>query len=394
MIIERTKCHEAADGTVSIDRSYQVPELPKHLEPPAVKILALTKYSPRAASTRQRFVQYERVLAAAGITVDYSTFFDDDHLDRLVAGRGPSYLSVLRGYIRRLWALLFWARRYDGLWVHYEIFPYLPGVFERLGKWTGKPIIVDYDDATFHIYDSSPHALVRRFLSRKLVPLWESASASCCGNAYLQGVVSQHCPHTIVLPTVVDTARYVPASHEHDQPLVIGWIGSPSTWEFVRPLLPMLRKLVEEFGIIFRAVGAGDAARRDLFPGLDFVTWSEAREVAMVQSMDIGIMPVTDGKFERGKCGYKLVQYMACGIPVVASPVGVNRSIVETGPTGFLARDDSEWRDALVRLINDPKLRATLGQMGRSRAVTDFSLEGQANRLVEVFHSVIKAESR
>jgi glycosyltransferase involved in cell wall biosynthesis len=112
----------------------------------------------------------------------------------------------------------------------------------------------------------------------------------------------------------------------------------------------------------------------------------------MVQNMDIGIMPVPDGFFERGKCGYKLVQYMACGKPVVASPVGVNRSMVELGPTGFLAQSDSEWRDALVQLISDPGLRASFGQMGRARAVADFSLAGQADRLVELFQSVVKVE--
>lgn len=362
-------------------------------DPLAVKILALTKYGSQAASTRQRFTQYEPALAAAGMAVDYSTFFDNDHLDRLIAGRGASYLAALRGYARRARAVLA-ARDYDALWVHYELFPYLPGAFERIGKWAGIPIVVDYDDATFHIYDTSRHSLVRRLLSHKLVPLLESASAACCGNSYLHDYVSQYCQHTIILPTVVDTNRYIPVGRENAGPVVIGWIGSPSTWEFVRPLLPLLRSLVEEFGVIFRAVGAGDGAKRDLFPGLDLVTWSEASEIAMVQNMDIGIMPVPDGSFERGKCGYKLVQYMACGKPVVASPVGVNRSMVELGPTGFLAQSDSEWRDALVQLISDPRLRASLGQTGRARAVADFSLAGQSGRLVELFQSVVKVETR
>jgi glycosyltransferase involved in cell wall biosynthesis len=356
-----------------------------------MKILALTKYGSQAASTRQRFTQYEPALAAAGMAVDFSTFFDNDHLDRLIAGRRASYFAAMRGYVRRLRAVLA-ARDYDALWVHYELFPYLPGAFERIGKWAGKPIVVDYDDATFHTYDNSRHSLVRRLLSQKLVPLLKNASAACCGNLYLRDYVSQYCQHTIVLPTVVDTNRYIPVERENAGPVVIGWIGSPSTWEFVRPVLPLLRNLVEEFGVIFRAVGAGDGAKRDLFPGLDLVNWSEAREIAMVQNMDIGIMPVTDGLFERGKCGYKLVQYMACGIPVVASPVGVNRSMVELGPTGFLARSDSEWRDGLVQLISDPGLRASLGQKGRARAVADFSLAGQADRLVELFQSVIKGE--
>lgn len=363
------------------------------LDQAAVKLLALTKYGSQAASTRQRFTQYEPALAAAGIAVDYSTFFDNDHLDRLTAGRGASRLAAMRGYLRRL-GMLIATRKYDALWVHYEIFPYLPGAMERLGKWTGKPIVVDYDDATFHTYDASPYPLVRRLLSHKLVPLLRSASASCCGNAYLQDYASQYCQRTIILPTVVDTDRYVPIGRENASPLVIGWIGSPSTWAFVRPLLPLLRSLVEEFGVVIRAVGAGDAAARDRFPGLELVEWSESSEIPAVQEMDIGIMPVGDGPFERGKCGYKLIQYMACGLPVVASPVGVNQIIVEPGRNGYLASNDGDWRDAVVKLIKDPGLRATLGQTGRARAVADFSLAGQAPRLVELFQTVVRAETR
>ena len=358
-----------------------------------MKILALTKYGSQAASTRQRFTQYEPALAAAGMTVHHSTFFCNDHLDRLIAGRGASYLAALRGYVRRMRAMLS-ARNYDALWVHYELFPYLPGAFEGIGKLAGIPIVVDYDDATFHIYDRANNSLVRTFLSNKLVPLLESASAATCGNVYLYDYVSRYCQNTIVLPTVVDTDRYIPVGGENGGPVVIGWIGSPSTWEFVRPLLPLLRSMTAEFGVIFRAIGAGDGAERDIFPGLELVTWSEASEIAAVQDMDIGIMPVPDRPFERGKCGYKLVQYMACGLPVVASPVGVNRSIVESGKNGYLARSDIEWRNALVQLIKDAELRATLGRAGRARAVADFSLTGQAPRLVKLFQSLFEVQVR
>lgn len=358
-----------------------------------MKVLALTKYGSQAASTRQRFIQYEPALAEAGIAVKYSPFFANDHLNRLIAGRGVSRLAALGGYLRRF-RMMIAARNYDVLWVHYELFPYLPGAMEHLGRWAGKPIVVDYDDATFHTYDASPNPVVRLLLSGKLLPLLRGASAACCGNAYLQEYAAQYCEHTIILPTVVDTERYVPTGRGEAAPLVIGWIGSPSTWEFVRPLLPLLRGLAEEFGVVIRAVGAGDAAERDLFAGLELVEWSEESEISAVQGMDIGIMPVRDGPFERGKCGYKLIQYMACGLPVVASPVGVNRTIVDPGHNGYLASKHAEWRDALVKLIMDRDLRATFGQKGRERAVSNFSLSRQAPRLVELIQSVGKVGKR
>jgi len=142
--------------------------------------------------------------------------------------------------------------------------------------------------------------------------------------------------------------------------------------------------------IRIRAVGAGAKAKADAFDGLEFVEWSEASEVAQVQGMDIGIMPLLDRPFERGKSGYKLIQYMACGLPVVASPVGVNSDIVRIGENGFLASDPEQWSTSLQALIEDPGLRSRLGQAGRARVEMDYSLASQAPRLVEVFREVIR----
>lgn len=353
-----------------------------------MKILALTKYGSLAASSRQRFMQYDPALAAAGMSVDYAPFLGNDHMERLVAGRRTPLRAVVRAYAGRLRSLAS-AGRYDALWVQYELFPYWPGFLERIATLWGKPIVLDYDDAIFHMYDKAPNALVRTMLGSKLVPLLRSATACCCGNDYLRDYAARHCNHTIVLPTVVDTDIYVPPSDRATGgPVVVGWIGSPSTWPNVRPLLPMLQELVRDHGIVVRAVGAGAGAERDGFPGLDFIEWSEASEVADVQSFDIGIMPLRDQPFERGKCGYKLIQYMACGKPVVAAPVGVNMDIVREGENGYLVETPEAWRNALIKLVHDPELRKRMGDAGRKRAVRDYSLASQAPRLVDLFRSL------
>jgi glycosyltransferase involved in cell wall biosynthesis len=192
------------------------------------------------------------------------------------------------------------------------------------------------------------------------------------------------------LPTVVDTDAYLPAAPDSEQtrPVTIGWIGSPSTWVLVRPYLGLLAELADNLGIEVRVVGAGVAAETDIFPGLRLIEWTEESEIAEVQKMDIGIMPVWDGPFQRGKCGYKLIQYMACGLPVVASPIGVNREIVREGENGFLASSVDEWRAALTRLILDAELRARLGRAGRLRAEQHYSLKAHAPRLVELLGRV------
>lgn len=355
-----------------------------------MKVLAFLKYGSLAASTRQRLVQYEPSLAGAGIEVEYLPLLDNDHLRRLAAGRKASPTVTARRYVHRMYQLLT-RRDFDLLWVHCELFPYLPGLFERLAAATGKPIVFDYDDAIFHMYDSSGNPVVRALLGRKLQPLLKRASLCCCGNRYLLDYASRFSPDTMLLPTVVDTEIYRPAEpRPPSAPVTIGWIGSPSTWPYVRPLLPLLRELAETGGVRVRVVGAGPGARADAFPGLDLVEWCEESEVDEVRAMDIGIMPLPDDIWARGKCGYKLIQYMACALPVVASPVGVNCEIIAPGDNGFLADGEQEWRDALVRLIDDAELRRTYGAAGRRRVEELYSLQVHAPRLVAALRSLAR----
>lgn len=352
-----------------------------------MRVLALAKYGAEAASTRQRLLQYIPSLAKAGIAVDWHAILDDDYVRALAHALRPSRASIARGYARRLTHLA-GARRYDVLWVYAELFPYLPAAFERLAFAPCIPVIYDFDDAFFHQYDAHRSSAVRRMLSGKLEPLVAGADACCCGNRYLQDYAARLNDRTIVLPTVVDTDVYRPATARGDAPVTIGWIGTPSTWAYVRPMLPLLAEIVAAHGVRLRVVGAGPAAARDGVAGLELAEWSEATEVAEVQGFDIGIMPLPDERWARGKSGYKLIQYMACGVPVVASPVGVNAEIVTPGEVGYLAADEGAWREALARLIGDAALRARMSAAARARAEARYSLRSQAPRLVELLRSL------
>lgn len=355
-----------------------------------MKVLALTKYDARAASTRQRFVQHVPHLSAHGIEVEISPLLGDAYLRKLAQGVSTSRAAILPRYLSRARRLL--RKDFDLLWVQYDVFPYLPGLFDRLAGFGGKPIVCDFDDAIFHLYDQHKRALVRGLLGRKLAPLLSRAAACICGNAYLQAYASQYCANSVVIPTVVDTARYLPAPHPagREAKPVVGWIGSPSTWANVEPLLPTILPLLAELNAEFHVVGAGPAARG--IAGVTAIEWSEESEIAAVQAMDIGIMPLLDRPFQRGKCGYKLIQYMACGLPVIASPVGVNRTIVDDEATGLLADGPGDWARALRRLIADPELRRRMGAEGRRRAVADYSLASQQGALLETLRAA--AEGR
>lgn len=354
-----------------------------------IKVAAFTKYDREAASTRQRLLQYLPAFERAGIEIDYHPLLGNDYVRSLADGYAVSRASIAAAYVRRLRQLSS-ARSADLLWVYAELFPWLPARFEQLAFRSGRPVIYDWDDAFFVPYDEARRRLVRRALGGKLQPLLRGAAACTSGNAYLASYARRFCERTLIVPTVVDTDSYRPIEEPPPRKLTIGWIGSPTTWANVRPLLPTLRSITQRFDLRFRVVGAGRQAAADRFDGMNLLEWSEASEVADVQAMDIGIMPLTDAPFERGKSGYKLIQYMACGLPVIASPVGVNSEIVVDGENGFLARDPTEWEARLVQLASDADLRRRMGEAGRSRAVERYSLASQAPRLIELFRSVIE----
>lgn len=351
-----------------------------------MRVVAFTKYGAEAASTRQRLLQYLPALGAAGIHVEWHPLLSDSYVRGLTQGTKPSKLAIARRYGERMRQIA-GARGADVVWIYAELFPYLPAVFERLAFGRGVPVVYDFDDAFFHQYDAASRPLVRRMLAGKLEPLLRGAAMCVCGNAYLRDYAERFCARTIVLPTVVDTCAYRPPGKRDDVPS-IGWIGTPSTWQYVRPMLPLLTDLAAERGIRVRVVGAGACAVADRFDGLDLVDWREDTEIAEVQRMDVGIMPLPDEAWARGKSGYKLVQYMACGLPVVASPVGVNTDIVREGETGFLAQTPEQWRQALVALLDDRALRQRMGDSGRRRAEAHYSLEHCAPQMVALLRSV------
>jgi glycosyltransferase involved in cell wall biosynthesis len=356
----------------------------------SMRMLALMKYGDKAASTRQRLLQYTDHFARQGIEIAFFPLLANDYLERTYGGKAIPLFSVLKSYLSRVKLLVF-PHRFDLIWVQYESFPYLPGLAESLVVISGRPVVYDFDDAIFHQYDAHPNRFVRSFLGKKLEPLLRRASLCICGNAYLKAYAGRFSRRTEVVPTVLDTAVFAPRVHPRDtaRPITVGWIGSPSTWSFVLPLIPLLERLSEELSLIIRVVGSGQM--NIAHSRFEFIDWSKDGEVESIQGMDIGIMPLADGPWARGKCGYKLIQYMACGIPVVASPIGVNSDIVDDGVNGYLARDEREWEAAIRRLIASEELRSVMGACGREKIVEEYSLHVHGPRLARMLREVVDA---
>jgi len=211
------------------------------------------------------------------------------------------------------------------------------------------------------------------------------------GNEYLAGRARQaKATRVEYLPSVVDVARYAQKQDISPSPLKIGWIGSPVTAPYLDIVREAVNELAREVPIELVLIGSG---KSNPFPSLptEFLSWNEEGELAIGLRFDLGIMPLVDGPFERGKCGYKLVQYMAAGLPVIASPVGINRQMVLPGENGYLASSTQEWLGALRQLAGKPELRRKMGQAGRQRAEQMYNLQVTAPRLFELLSSVVRA---
>src|SRR5690554_86135 len=353
-----------------------------------MKVLLLSKYPRMGASSRLRSLQYLPALAEDGIEVTVSSLFDDEYLTELYARGRRSKLRLLILYLKRLLVLLT-VFRYDVLWIEKELFPYFPAVFERSLAFLGVRYVVDYDDAIFHNYDLSDNGLIRGLLGRKIDAVMSCATCVIAGNQYLaERALQSGAKRVEIIPTVVDHTRYSQAARTGDGPLVIGWIGSPSTQRYVVDIQDALRAVCDKTGARLMLVGATDAVA-DQLSGIpvEVVPWSEESETENIAQMDVGIMPLVDGPWEKGKCGYKLIQYMASGVPVVASPVGVNVEIVDGQGCGRLAESKNEWAESLLDLLSDQKARTTLGQAGREAVVKRYSLQTQSPILADILKS-------
>jgi glycosyltransferase involved in cell wall biosynthesis len=225
-----------------------------------------------------------------------------------------------------------------------------------LERFTKSPRVLDVDDAI--------HLLRGGGFARKLAQISDRVIA---GNSYLAEWYSQWNNEVVILPTCVDTRCYIPATDRASEQIVVGWIGTSANFAYLESLVSVFGPLIAKHRQLHLRIVSD---RAPALEGLDptrwsFIRWQEAREIIDIQAMDIGIMPLLDTPWARGKCSFKMLQYMACGLPVVVSPVGMNREVLGKGNLGFGPSDDKQWAEALDSLISSDQLRRTMGIEGR-----------------------------
>lgn len=347
-----------------------------------MKVLLLSRYGNLGASSRVRSYQYLPDLRGQGIEIVVAPLLPDNYLRELYAGKRPRLDSIVWAYLRRISALIR-GKGFDLLWIEYEIFPWLPGWIESLVLSRETPCLVDYDDAIFHRYDQHPSLLVRKIFGNKIDAVIRHASIVVVGNEYLRDhAIKAGAQRVEILPTSIDLVRYpAPKPAQNDTP-IIGWIGSPATSRYLHQVHEVLTEVCAHRQAQVVLVGASEPGWKDVPYAIH--PWSEATEVAEVSGFDVGIMPLEDSPWERGKCGYKLIQYMACGKPVVASPVGINARIVEPGVNGYLAETKHDWVQALTALLTDIDRRQQMGAAGRAKVERDYAIQVNVPRLAAI----------
>lgn len=357
------------------------------------KILFLVPYPlGESPSQRFRFEQYFSVLSKAGYQFDVQTFLDA-HNWKLFFQRGQvveKALALLKGFARR-WIVPFHALSYDFIFIHRETTPLGPPVLEWiLAKLLRRKIIYDFDDAIW-LTDRKDEPVLLKIVKwrSKVGSICKWSYRVSCGNDYLCSYARQFNRNVHYIPTTIDT------EHVHNRALVneskkskdvisIGWTGSHSTLKYLVDLEPVLKKIESEFPTVELVVIADRKPDMQL-RSLRFIPWNKTSEAADLTEIDIGIMPLPDDEWAKGKCGFKALQYMSLGIPAVISPVGVNTAIVQNGVNGFLASNEDQWIDILEKLITDRDLRVRVGEVGRKTIIDRYSVISTSSLYLSLF---------
>lgn len=345
-------------------------------------ILFIVPY-PKASAPSQRFrvEQYFSLLDREGINYKLAPFVNTETY-KLLYKQGfavKKIFKIVAGFLKRIKLVLVDCKKYDVIFIHREAAPLGPPFFEwMLAKLLKRKYIFDFDDAIWEPSITASNKLAfyfKAFWKIKYICKW--AWINSAGNHFLENFAQQSgARETLFLPTVVDAVnKYVPAVNKlQNHPPVIGWTGSHSTIMYLQSSLEVLKELQQSHA--FQLMVISDK-KPELGMKFIYVPWNEKSEIESLQKFDIGIMPLVKDKWSEGKCGFKIIQYMAAGIPAVASPTGANEHIIDNGINGFICQSKDEWMSRLGLLLNDKVKREEMGLQARKKIEEQYSLQSR-----------------
>ena len=353
----------------------------------------------RNPSQRYRIEQWEPLLRERGVRVTYRPF-ESAELNEVLyqPGQLATKMRLVASALARRWRDVRDARDFDAVYVLREAALLGPPLFEHALARSGVPFVFDFDDAVFERYVSPANGYLSYLkFPGKTRTVCRLAAHVMAGNEYLADYARQVNPNVTVVPTTVDTERYTVVARPPNDVPVVGWTGSYSTLQHLLTLSGALRRLSERVRFRLRVIGApGAAAGASGLEGLDveWLPWRAETEVEDLRPLDVGVMPLPEDRWSKGKCGMKALQYMGLAIPAVCSPVGVNSEIVRDGENGMLAATEGEWVEKLSLLLKDAALRERLGRAGRATVEARYSAEVVAPLVHEVLQSATRGREQ
>lgn len=344
-----------------------------------------------APSQRFRFEQYLPILESKGFHFKLVPFFNSQTW-QILYKKGKvinKAIAILSAYIKRI-LLLFTLNKYEFIFIHREATPAGPPFFEWTAKFIWKKnIIYDFDDAIWLEDPNEAGSFKSKLKWKKKVKqicFWSYKVS--CGNQYLADYAMQFNSEVVVNPTTLDTVNLHKIPTQSYKPQIsnkvtIGWTGTHSTLQYLETVVPAIEALETKYDFTFLVISNEQPTFQ--LRSLEFVQWNKSTEIQDLNRIDIGIMPLTDDIWSKGKCGFKALQYMALAKPVIASPVGVNEIIVEDNVSGFHAETTEEWISTLAQLLNDEILRIEMGLKGLQKVEKYYTANSNKNNFLSLF---------
>lgn len=374
-----------------------------------MKILFLAEASERkglSPASRFRIYQYLIYLRKDGMKFKVAPSFPAKYfmsrplLTRIDSfsgwlGKFIFYAGVFMMIFKRFYDVLR-ALRYDIVFIQREILPvHFPPFLERMFSKTNKIIIFDFDDAIYNVptkyRKEKKGRLSAIFNDENIIPeIIKMSKMVIVANRHLYEYARKYHHHVIIIPTPVDTEKYSSLEKKESKIVTIGWLGTSSNLIYLYDLKDVFREIARRYDFILKIVcNTKDVDFQMKELNIKVEKWNIDSEIDELRSFDIGVMPLRDDEWTRGKSGFKALQYMAMEIPTIASPVGVNKEIIIDGVNGFLASSTQEWIDKLSLLIKNRELRKKLGAEGRKTVEEKYSLEINTSLLLECLKKVI-----
>jgi glycosyltransferase involved in cell wall biosynthesis len=357
------------------------------------RIIYFTKYTEAGPSSRYRSYQYKKYLENNGFEIVINPLFPSKYIADLY-GKGKKNIWILiPQYIKRFFQVLF-LKNYDILFIEYELFPYIPFFFEKIALLNKKNIVLDYDDATFHTYDKSGSKLIKVLCGSKIYQLVQLSSLTITGSPYLSKVLSKYSANVVEIPTSISFKKYqnTKSLTSTNDVFIIGWVGSKNTSVNVLPLKSVFIQLQQKYNIKLHLIGF-DKKLLPLLEGVHYesIVWEASTEVETISKFDVGIMPLENNFFNQGKCGFKLIQYMACGIPTISTPLEANIKINRNNGNLF-ATSTEEWFVAFENVINNKDwFKLNVGEKNRQIVENEYCIESNYNKYVVGFNDLVKS---